>query len=348
MDWRQVREITGVRYLLDTAREAGLASDVCLVGSAITLADLQSRTVRIQAWQELAVIRNVLQHIDRPGLGLAAGQRYHLTSLGHLGFTMLASRTLQEAFETFGRFQSLALTLCPVSSEPEPRGVWLVYDDSVLPGDARPFVVERGIAGCLQLSRELLQRPLHPVAIELKAAEPSDVSAFRRLFALTPRFGAPRNAMLFASGDLQAPLPQAHISARDSGEQLCEQLCSELALTLVDTPVARQVQQLLLRESASLLGATQVAERLGLSERTLQRRLAAEAQSLQLLNDGIKQRLAERLLRESRMDLHEIARCLGYAEAASFSRAFQRWTGQSPGRWKRHPATSAVHWREGR
>ena len=339
MDWRQSREITGVRYLLDTARDEGISAGDCLVGSAIAPADLQARAGRIQAWQELAVIRNLLQWVDRPGLGLATGRRYHLTSLGLLGFTMLASRTLLEAFETFGRFQSLALTLCPVSSEAEARGLWLIFDDRVLPEDARAFVVERGIAGCWQLSGELLQRPLRPLAIELRCVAPGDTRAFRETFGSEPVFGASRNAMLFAVEDLQAPLPQAQISARDSGEQLCERLCGELALTLAATPTARQVQQLLLRDSASLLGATAVAERLGLSERTLQRRLAEEGQSLQALNDGIKQRLAERLLRESRMDLHGIAQCLGYAEAASFSRAFQRWTGQSPGRWKRQSGT---------
>ncbi|MDH1011398.1 AraC family transcriptional regulator [Pseudomonas nicosulfuronedens] len=339
MDWRQTREITGVQYLLDSACEEGIGVDDCLVGSAIALADLQARSGRIQAWQELAVIRNLLQRVSRPGLGLATGWRYHLTSLGLLGFTMLASRTLQEAFETFGRFQSLALTLCPVSSEAEARGLWLVYDDRVLPEDARAFVVERGIAGCWQLSGELLQRPLRPLAIQLRSAAPGDTSPFLDTFGIEPEFDAPRNAMLFALEDLQAPLPQAQISARDSGEQLCESLCGELALTLAATPTARQVQQLLLRDSASLLGASAVAERLGLSERTLQRRLAEEGQNLQALNDGIKQRLAERLLRESRMDLQGIAQCLGYAEAASFSRAFQRWTGQSPSRWKRQSGT---------
>ncbi|AGI23562.1 putative regulator [Pseudomonas sp. ATCC 13867] len=339
MDWRQTREITGVRYLLDSAREEGLAEDECLVGSAIAPADLQARAGRIQAWQELAVIRNLLQRVARPGLGLSTGRRYHLTSLGLLGFTMLASRTLQEAFETFGRFQSLALTLCPVSSELEARGLWLLFDDRVLPEDARAFVVERGIAGCWQLSGELLQRPLQPLAIELRCAAPADDGAFREMFGIAPSFDAPRNAMLFAAEDLRVPLPQAQISARDSGEQLCERLCGELALTLAATATARQVQQLLLRDSATLLGAAQVAERLGLSERTLQRRLAEEGQSLQVLNDGIKQRLAERLLRESPMDLQGIAQCLGYAEAASFSRAFRRWTGQSPGRWKRQSGT---------
>jgi AraC-like DNA-binding protein len=230
-----------------------------------------------------------------------------------------------------------------VSSEVEARGLWLVFDDRVLPEDARAFVVERGIAGCWQLSGELLQRPLQPLAIELRCAAPDDARAFRETFGIEPVFSAPRNAMLFALEDLQAPLPQAQISARDSGEELCERLCGELALTLATTPTARQVQQLLLRDSASLLGAAVVAERLGLSERTLQRRLAQEGQSLQGLNDGIKQRLAERLLRESRMDLHGVAQCLGYAEAASFSRAFQRWTGQSPGRWKRQSGTLPAH-----
>ncbi|MDN6872220.1 AraC family transcriptional regulator, partial [Pseudomonas citronellolis] len=147
--------------------------------------------------------------------------------------------------------------------------------------------------------------------------------------------GAPRNALLFARADLEASLPQANPDSRSSGEQLCEKLCEELALPLAATPTARAVQRLLVRDAASLPGCREVAQRLGLSERTLQRRLAAEGQRFQPLSDGIRLRLAERLLLESRMDLNGVAQCLGYAEAASFCRAFQRWTGTTPGRWKR-------------
>jgi AraC-like DNA-binding protein len=63
--------------------------------------------------------------------------------------------------------------------------------------------------------------------------------------------------------------------------------------------------------------------------------LADEGQSFKLLNDQVKTRLAQRLLSESKMDLQQVAHCIGYADSASFCRAFQRWTGQTPGRWKR-------------
>lgn len=335
MDWRQNRPLTGVRYLLETARAEGVDAATCLIGSAISSEALEQRNAQIEAWQELAVIRNLLEHAGRPGLGFVAGQRYHLTSLGLLGFTMLASRTLGEAFATFGRFQLLGLTLCPARIEPERRGTWLLFDASVLPQDARAFVIERGLSACLGVACELLQRPIEPLAVEVTASAPADPLALRRDFPYPLRFDCARNGILFSHADLQFSLPQAHISAHSEGEQLCERLCLEISHSLVTAPTARLVQQVLIRDSASLLSGRAVAERLGLAERTLHRRLASEGHAFQQLNEQIKQRLAERLLSDSRLDLNSIAQRLGYAEAASFSRAFSRWTGCPPGQWKR-------------
>lgn len=336
MDWRQNRALTGVRYLLETAQAEGVEAASCLIGSAISSETLQQRNAQIEAWQELAVIRNLLEHAGRPGLGFAAGQRYHLTSLGLLGFTMLASRTLGEAFATFSRFQLLALTLCPARIEVERRGSWLLFDASVLPQDARAFVIERGLSACLGVACELLQRPLAPLAIEMTSSAPADLAALQGEFAYPVQFEAGRNGILFSNADLTFTLPQAHISAHSEGEQLCERLCTEIPHSLVKAPTARLVQQVLIRDSATLLSSRMVAQRLGLSERTLLRRLASEGHSFQQLNEQIKQRLAERLLSDSRLDLTSIAQRLGYAEAASFSRAFSRWTNSPPGKWRCH------------
>ncbi|WP_068830437.1 AraC family transcriptional regulator [Pseudomonas sp. BMS12] len=340
MNWRQSRPLTGVRYLLDVARSEGVDASACLIGSAIASEALQQANAQIEAWQELAVIRNLIEHAGRPGLGFVAGQRYHLTSLGLLGFTMLASRTLDEAFAAFRRYQLLALTLCPARIETERRGTWLLFDASVLPQDARCFVIERGLAGCLSVSAELLQRPATPLAIEMTAEAPDDLAALQRDFPYPVRFGATRDGILFANTELQLKLPQAHISAQLEGEQLCERLCLEIAHDLVTPPTARQVQQVLIRDSATLLAGRTVAERLSLSERTLHRRLAAEGHSFQQLNEQIKRRLAERLLLDSPLDLGNIAQRLGYADAASFSRAFVRWNGCSPGHWRKQLVTA--------
>ncbi|MBH3338811.1 AraC family transcriptional regulator ligand-binding domain-containing protein [Pseudomonas mendocina] len=334
MDWRQKRSVTGVRYLLETAQAEGVAKDVCLKGSAIASLDLQASAAQIEAWQELAVIRNLLEHSRRPGLGFITGSRYHLTSLGVLGFTMLASRTLIEAFNSFSRFQLMALTLCPTRLEHERRGTWLLFDASVLPRDACAFVVERGIAACLSISSELLKRQVIPLAVEMTA--PEAFGAWHPSFPCVPTRSARRDGVLFSSEDLHSPLPQAHIDARLEGEQLCELQCQEISHQLHKSPTARQVQRVLIGQSGQLLPCRIVAERLGISERTLHRRLAIEGHAFQQLNEQIKKQLAKRLLADSRLDLHTIAQRLGYAEAASFSRAFSRWTGYPPSRWQRH------------
>jgi AraC-like DNA-binding protein len=335
MDWRQSRPLTGVRYLLETAQAEGADAAACLIGSAISSDTLQQRNAQIEAWQELAVIRNLLEHAGRPGLGFVTGQRYHLTSLGLLGFTMLASRTLGEAFATFSRFQLLALTLCPARIEADRRGAWLLFDASVLPQDARAFVIERGLSACLGVACELLQRPIKPLVVEMTCRAPADLDALLREFPYPAQFEGARNGILFSHADLQFKLPQAHISAHSEGEQMCERLCVEISHSLHKAPTARLVQQVLIRDSATLLSSRTVAQRLGLSERTLHRSLKNEGHRFQLINEQIKQRLAERLLRDSRLDINSIAQRLGYAEAASFSRAFSRWTGFAPGQWKR-------------
>ncbi|MFV3386729.1 AraC family transcriptional regulator [Pseudomonas sp. NY15364] len=338
MDWRQKRPLTGVRYLLNTAQAAGVEMASCLKGCAVAPADLQSATAQIEAWQELAVIRNLLEHSNRPGLGFMTGDSYHLTSLGMLGFTMLASRTLEEAFGSFSRFQTMAVALCPVRFEPERRGTWLIFDTSVLPRDACTFVVERGISACLNIGSELLKRPLIPLAVEMTSHEPGDMAVRQSVFPHPLTLSAERNGVLLSARDLSSPLPQAHIDAQLAGEHLCEVQCREISNRLAKTPTARQVQRVIIAQSERLLSCRVVAERIGISERTLHRRLALEGHSFQLLNEHVKKQLAKRLLADSRMDLNSIAQRLGYAEAASFSRAFSRWTGCSPSLWQRQSA----------
>jgi len=335
MDWRQKRSLTGVRYLLDTAQAEGVEIGSCLKGSAIASADLKANAAQIEAWQELAVIRNLLEHNNRPGLGFITGGRYHLTSLGLLGFTMLASRTLIEAFASFSRFQMMALTLCPTRLERDRHGTWLLFDSSVLPKDACAFVIERGISACLSISSELLKRQVIPLAVEMTSPELSDMTTRQSVFPHVLTLSPKRNGVLFSSKDLQSPLPQAHIDAQLEGEHLCELQCREISHQLHKAPTARMVQRVLIGQSEQLLSCRIVAERLGISERTLHRRLAIEGHSFQRLNEQIKKPLAKRLLADSRLDLNSIAQRLGYAEAASFSRAFSRWTGYPPSYWQR-------------
>lgn len=339
MNWREVRDATNVRYLLSTARQLGCSAEACLQGSGLDEAMLGAGS-RVQRWQELAVIRNLVALCPRPGLGLQVGDCYQLTSLGLLGYTMLACRNLQEAMQVSTQFRELSLLICPVIIEPQPAGVWITLDDSVLPADARALVVERGMAGWKRILGELLQRPFAPLAVELSLAEPAEQGDYERYFGCPVALGVARNAMLIGEADLTSELPLANVLTRNACAALCRQLCD--GLEDVVSPLARQVLQVLISHSGAPPGAAEVAATLGFSERSLHRRLAAEGRPFRQLDERVRGRLAERLLGDSDLGLDAIAAQLGYSEAASFSRAFKRWTGCAPSHWRAAQRAAAL------
>lgn len=77
-----------------------------------------------------------------------------------------------------------------------------------------------------------------------------------------------------------------------------------------------------------------VADRLGMSVRTLDRRLADAGLSWQQLLDGLRAQLAQEFLSEGQLTVQDIANRLGFADARSFQRRFRHWTGKSPSEYR--------------
>lgn len=334
MDWRQRRDNTNLRFLLDVAAEHGIENATCLANTGLPGASVKVESIAsVELWQELAVIRNLVARQPAPGIGLQLGRHYHLTSLGLLGYAMLASRTLRDAIDVTSQFRPLSLSICPVHLQPHPDGLLMMLDESVLPADAQCLVVERGMTAWQCLFSELLQRPFIPLRVDMCVPGASTPERYSGHFACPVDTAATQNGMLIATADLDAPLPLANAMTQRTCANLCQHLCD--SLDDIQAPLARQVVHLLMGHSGQIHPAREVAGYLGLSERTLHRRLADEGYPYRQLDERVKRNLAERLLRDSALGLDSIARQLGYAEAASFSRAFKRWTGVSPDHWRR-------------
>jgi AraC-like DNA-binding protein len=343
VDWRQRRDNTNLRFLLEVAAQHGLDVSACLSNTGLCLPGAGARgesalagidaIESVELWQELAVIRNLVALHPAPGMGLQVGGRYHLTSLGLLGYAMLASRTLRDAIDVTGRFRPLSLSICPVALELRAEGLLMTLDERVLPADARCLVVERGMTAWQCLFSELLQRPFVPLQVDLCVPGSASPQVYAAHFRCPVDTRAQRNSMLIARADLETPLPLANTLTQRTCASLCQHLCD--SIEDIHAPLARQVMHLLMGRSGRIHAAREVAEHLGLSERTLHRRLAVEGYSYRRLDERVRRNLAERLLSDSGLALDSIARQLGYAEAASFSRAFKRWTGQAPDHWRR-------------
>ncbi|WLG81973.1 helix-turn-helix domain-containing protein [Pseudomonas sp. FP1911] len=154
-------------------------------------------------------------------------------------------------------------------------------------------------------------------------AEPEQ---YRRLIGLTPSFNAPRNCFMFETALLETPLhaadPAVHRLIQqhlDSVKQMSIQQLPELVQQLIRSfmPDGRATIE-------------QIADYLNISTRTLQRQLQEKDTRFQHLLSDTRQTLASRYLLDSSISISQPADLLGYSDQTVFSRAFQRWHGQSP------------------
>ncbi|MFL6022426.1 MAG: helix-turn-helix domain-containing protein, partial [Marmoricola sp.] len=229
--------------------------------------------------------------------------RYHLSTFGIFGYAQLSSRTLLDATTVALRFLDLTYIFVIPQIRIEGDRVLIELDDRALPADVRDFLAERDLAAIDTMMAEVLAAPL-PTTLSVGARQVS-----------------------FPAEYLERRLPQANPST----QALCEQLCADLASRRRDgSGLAQQVRVLLAQRLSFDPSMTGVAAALGLSDRTVRRRLAADGTSFQELLDQVRSALARRLLDSGALSVEEVAHRLGYAEASSFIQAHRRWHGSTP------------------
>ncbi|MDD0843926.1 AraC family transcriptional regulator [Pseudomonas sp. Gutcm_11s] len=334
---RPRRSAVSVQLLTQYGLDLGLSLDVCLQGTGLDWGLLADPGAEVDAEQELRLVRNLVQACDnRTGLGLALGRRYRLNSYGIWGFALLASPTFRAAASLGLRYLDLTYAFHGMRLEEQDEEVHLLLDDHDVPEDLRGFLLERDLSGMLQVLRELWQRDLPILRVELRLPEPADPAPYLGEIGQLPRFAQAHNRFVFPRHLLDLPLAGAHPQAA----QLCEEQCQRLlAKRSQDDGLAGRIRALLLARPGRLPDMEQVAASLHMSSRTLRRRLDEDGSNFRLLLDEVRQALAEELLATGGLTLEEIAERLGYGEVSNFIHAFKRWKGVTPRQFQRGAVT---------
>ncbi|WP_194813528.1 AraC family transcriptional regulator [Nocardia sp. XZ_19_385] len=339
-DWDIPRSTSSVHVLIRLAEERGMTVAECLEGTTLAPGTGIDPDAEITARQEVQVVRNLLARFgDESGLGVEAGGRHNISLYGPWGLALLSSRTLREVIDVALRHLDLGFAFGQLTfTERDGEGRFLL-DGNVIPEDLRAFLAERAFAGIQTIGREVFSVavPIHRVGF--RHAAPADTSRYRKTFGVEPAFGAPANVVAFDAAYLDMPLPRANDRARGTCEQLCRDL---LARRRTRTGVAGSVRDMLVRNPGEIPDQATVAAGLFMSARTLSRRLSEEGTSFRALLDEVRQMLSEELLVHTDMTTEQVAARLGYAEAASFIRAFRRWKGCPPQEYRARSVTSGA------
>ena len=178
--------------------------------------------------------------------------------------------------------------------------------------------------------RELCGPEWKPVEVRFAHRKPEDVGPYRRFFHAPLRFDAEQNALAFSADWLEHRMPSVDPGLR----RLLQKQIEALEVRHGDD-FAEQVRSVLRTALVTGQGkADQVAALFSMHSRTLNRRLNAAGSGFQQLMDEGRFEIARQMLEHSAMEVSQIASLLDYADASAFTRAFRRWSGTTPARWR--------------
>ncbi len=263
-------------------------------------------------------------------LGLRLGSSSAPHQYDVVSMAALHAPTLGEALRKIARYKRVT---CPEQVTIEiTRGEARIRYEWLLAAAAPPdFLIDATFTATLALAQRGTQQKIEPRRIELVRAR-RDEALLARYFACEIRFDAPHDLLVLSEAALATPFV-THNS------ELVALMTPQLELALQEQARERSfLDDVRLALARNLSGerpsVDKIAKELGVSTRTLQRRLEGAGATYQGLLDSVRRESARRLLAKPEIEPEEVAFLLGFEELNSFTRAFQGWEGVTPRQWR--------------
>lgn len=337
LDWRPSSGRPGTRHVGAFSKLPGLIRDLggdpatILRAAGLDPAALDQPANRVPYEAMLTVLNRAAESTGCRHLGLLTGRLWHLADLGLVGELARNSPTVGEALDRLVVNQhmnsegSLAFLVHRGAAVDFGYSIYVPFEGSVAK------MHDAVLAGGMNFMRDLCGADFRPTEVLFPHASPADERPLREHFGAPLRFNAGFAALRFSASWLARATEGA-----DAGRlRRAEAELAKRDRQSLDDAVHRAVRRLMLHGRASGLD---VAQALSLHRRTLNRRLAAEGTTFQRVLDRVRLAVAQQLLDDTRLSQPNIAEILGYRDEVSFLRAFRRWTGSTPGAWRRRTA----------
>ena len=317
--------------LADYATGRGADRAALLAAAGLTGADLADLDGRVAFTGFMALMRAAKLACDDPALALHFAEALDLSQVSVVGLISHAAETMADAFAQLNRYGRLVMEVEGVADGERfamvMRGdeVWLV-DQRARPNDF-PELTESTFTRFAVGPRRFLPRPI-VTAVEVTHERPAHAAEYERVLGAPVTFGAKWNGLRM---DMSlADHPVALLPGYVFGV-LTDRADALLADLRQATTLRGRVEGLLLPIlHTGKASVDYAAGQLGVSRQTLFRRLKAEGATFEAVLDGLRHRLAVDYLSARKVSVNETAYLVGFSEPAAFSRAFKRWTGQSP------------------
>lgn len=280
------------------------------------------------------LLERIAQDIDPTELPLRTGASMRCDDYGALGLAFKAAPTLFGSYSRVARYARLWTSVVEYELQSDGVNTWFALHRSGPRRLGLRLSNEATLASATALGREVsLDGAFAPLEVHLSHAAPKTTMHHEAYFGCPVYFGSDRDAILIS--------PQAMSRTNRLGDEgitqfLQRHLDQELTQITDKKTLNERTKDTIARAlSEGLPKMEDVARHLGMSVRSLHRRLADDGMTFRTLTEGARQDLAKGLLRDERYSIAEIAFLTGFSEQSSFNRAFKRWVGDTPATYRK-------------
>jgi AraC-like DNA-binding protein len=307
---------------------AGCDSARLLAEAGFEANALDGPTARCALGSSLRLWRIAMAATGDPAFGLKVASHIKATSFHALSYAISASSTLKEAFERAQRFSHIGSD----AVDYEFMLCGCEYHFVIAPSaDLGDEPIDALVGSHLRMCRSLIGRDYSPLRIEFRRSMPWKIDDFVSLLRAPLIFDAPDTRLVFDRESIERPLDSGNPELARHNDAIALKYLSQLERDNIEVRVREVLPQRLASGEPS---QEDIAEILGMSARTLQRKLGEAGTTYKEILDDTRHALALAYLSASRHSVSDVTYLLGFSAGSCFTRAFRRWTGCSPSDWR--------------
>jgi AraC-like DNA-binding protein len=307
---------------------AGLPLAPLLAKAGLTTGQIEDRESRFRAESQITLLQLAADALGDDLLGFHLGRESDLREVGLLYYVLASSNMLGESLKRAERYSALNNEGIALRIRGK-RATAAAFQYVGIERRSDRHQIEYLLTAFMRICRQLTNRDLRPRRVRVvhrRSAGAPELSAF---LGCDVAFGSNVDEIVFAENVEDIPVVSGDPYLNALLVKYCEEALADHAAPhgTLRSDLEHAIAVLLPHGKAH---AGEVAAQLGMSRRTLARRLAAEGLTFAGVLAQLRVDLAKRELRDASLTISQVAWLLGYREVSAFTHAFKRWTGQTP------------------
>lgn len=325
-----------LNILLKCASRLGINEQTIISESGVDLSAYRLNEARIPMHTFHTIWSFILNRSNDPDFGLHFGEQSHTLLSGHLLYAMMMNcENVEHAIRKNFQYHNLIMNIIqPMIKVKNPLAylTWEMGHRALAP---ERHLSESVLALFVSMLRFLTEDQFRLTEVRFTHPCPGNTAEHERVFQAPLVFGQKSNEIVLSKSYLNNPILLANPKIMEGLEQLVQKaLHRAYALNSWREKVAQILFKALLQGKKTDIET--IAQHLAMTTRNLQLKLKEEGTSFRKLLDEVRKEIAIGYLKDENDSICEIALLLGFADQSAFHHAFKRWTGKTPGEYRRH------------